>query len=294
MLGLLRIQNKLLRGKEFFVITGKGYKPQVVRLGHFKYVTFAFCIGYFLLATGLPLSQVVLGSFLRVFGMTQWDMLTLQNYTTIITDPLVWRSLTNTVILGGAAAILTVILSTLVAYITTRTQYAGRNALDLICWLPNAIPGIVAGVGMLWAYIMLPLPLFGTLTLLVIVFVTIGLPVAVRLMTGVIGQLSPELEECSTVHGASWGQTFRRIIVPLLKPALAAGILILFVNFSRAVSTTILFSVHGTELLAVTLFKYSQVGTRLGLVSALAVVLTVINVTAMLLARRLGAFGNQT
>jgi iron(III) transport system permease protein len=293
MLGLLRIQHKLLKGKEFFVITGKGYKPQVVRLGHFKYVTFAFCIGYFLLATGLPLSQVVLGSFLRVFGMTQWDMLTLENYTTIITDPLVWRSLTNTVILGGAAAILTVILSTLVAYITTRTQYAGRNALDLICWLPNAIPGIVAGVGMLWAYIMLPLPLFGTLTLLVIVFVTIGLPVAVRLMTGVIGQLSPELEECSTVHGASWGQTFRRIIVPLLKPALAAGILILFVNFSRAVSTTILFSVHGTELLAVTLFKYSQVGTRLGLVSALAVVLTVINVTAMLLARRLGAFGNQ-
>ena len=144
---------------------------------------------------------------------------------------------------------------------------------------------------MLWAYIMVPVPLFGTLTLLVIVFITIGLPVGVRLMSGVMGQLSPELEECSMVHGATWGQTFRKIILPLLKPALAAGILILFVNFSRAVSTTILFSVHGTELLAVTLFKYSQVGTRLGLVSALAVVLTVINVTAMLVARRLGAFG---
>ena len=291
MLGLLRVQHKLLKGKEFFVITGKGYKPQVVRLGRFKYVTFAACIGFFVVATALPLSQVVVGSFLRVFGMTQWDMLTLENYHTIITDPLVWRSLTNTVIIGGAAAVLTVLLCSLVAYITTRTKYAGRNLLDLICWLPNAIPGIVAGVGMLWAYIMLPVPLFGTLTLLVIVFITIGLPVGVRLMSGVMGQLSPELEECSMVHGATWGQTFRKIILPLLKPALAAGILILFVNFSRAVSTTILFSVHGTELLAVTLFKYSQVGTRLGLVSALAVVLTVINVTAMLVARRLGAFG---
>jgi iron(III) transport system permease protein len=147
---------------------------------------------------------------------------------------------------------------------------------------------------MLWAYTTLPIPLYGTLFLLVIVFVTIGLPIGVRLMSGVMLQLSPELEECSVAHGATWGQTFRKIIVPLLKPALAAGVLILFVGFSRAVSTTILFSVHGAELLAVNLFRYSQVGSRLGVVSALAVVLTIINVTAMLVARRLGAFGQQT
>jgi iron(III) transport system permease protein len=293
MMVLLRIQHKLLRGKEFFVISGKGYKAQVINLGRFRYLTFAVCIGYFILATGLPISQVVTGSFLKVFGMTQWDMLTLENYTTIITDVLLWRSLTNTVMIGGGAAVLTILLSSLVAYITTRTKYRARAPLDLICWLPNAIPGIVAGVGMLWAYITLPFPLFGTPYLLVIVFVTIGLPVGVRLMSGVMLQLSPELEECSMAHGATWAQTFRKIVLPLLKPALAAGILILFVNFSRAVSATILFAVHGTELLAVTLFKYSQSGSRLGLVSALAVVLTIVNVTAMLVARRLGAFGNQ-
>jgi iron(III) transport system permease protein len=293
MMVLLRIQHKLLRGKEFFVISGKGYKAQVINLGRFRYLTFAVCIGYFILATGLPISQVITGSFLKVFGMTQWDMLTLENYTTIITDVLLWRSLTNTVMIGGGAAVLTILLSSLVAYITTRTKYRARAPLDLICWLPNAIPGIVAGVGMLWAYITLPFPLFGTPYLLVIVFVTIGLPVGVRLMSGVMLQLSPELEECSMAHGATWAQTFRKIVLPLLKPALAAGILILFVNFSRAVSATILFAVHGTELLAVTLFKYSQSGSRLGLVSALAVVLTIVNVTAMLVARRLGAFGNQ-
>jgi iron(III) transport system permease protein len=293
MMVLLRIQHKLLRGKEFFVISGKGYKAQVINLGRFRYLTFAVCIGYFILATGLPISQVVTGSFFKVFGMTQWDMLTLENYTTIITDVLLWRSLTNTVMVGGVAAVLTILLSSLVAYITTRTKYRARAALDLICWLPNAIPGIVAGVGMLWAYITLPFPLFGTPYLLVIVFVTIGLPVGVRLMSGVMLQLSPELEECSLAHGATWAQTFRKIVLPLLKPALAAGILILFVNFSRAVSATILFAVHGTELLAVTLFKYSQSGSRLGLVSALAVVLTIVNVTALLVARRLGAFGNQ-
>jgi iron(III) transport system permease protein len=294
MMILLAIQTKLLRGREFFVITGKGYKPQVMNLGRFKYAAFAFGLGYFIVATGLPLSQVVLGSLQPVFGLSQWERLTLENYHTIFTDHLLWRGLRNTVVLGGSAAVLTILLCTLVAYITTKTQFRGRKTLDFICWLPNAIPGIVAGVGMLWAYTTVPVPLYGTLWLLIIVFVTVGLPIGVRLMTGVMMQLSPELEECSMAHGATWGQTFRKILIPLLKPALAAGVLILFVGFSRAVSTTILFSVHGAELLAVNLFRYSQVGTRLGTVSALAVILTIVNVAAMLLARRLGAFGNQT
>jgi iron(III) transport system permease protein len=294
MMGLLFVQNRFLHGKEFFVITGKGYKPHVIILGRFKYVTFGICLLYFLLATALPFSQVVVGSFLRVFGIIEWDMVTLDNYKTIISDSSLYRGLKNTVLVGGGAALLTVLLSSIVAYIATRTKYAGRNMLDLICWLPNAIPGIVAGVGMLWAYITLPFPLYGTLILLVIVFVTVGLPIGVRLMSGVMMQLSPELEECSMAHGASWATTFRKIVLPLLKPALAAGVLILFVNFSRAVSTTLLFAQHGTELLAVILFRYSQSGTRLGIVSALAVVLAIINVSAMLLARRLGAFGDQS
>jgi iron(III) transport system permease protein len=293
MMGLLLIQNKLLHGKEFFVITGKGYKPHVVSLGPFKYVTLAICLAYFVLATGLPLSQVIIGSFLRVFGIIQWDMVTLENYKTVVSDPSLWRGLNNTVFIGGGAALLTIFLCSVVAYVTMRTKYAGRKVLDLICWLPNAIPGIVAGVGMLWAYITLPFPLYGTLFLLVIVFVTIGIPIGVRLMSGVMVQLSPELEECSMAHGASWGTTFRKIVLPLLKPALAAGVLILFVNFSRAVSTTLLFAQHGTELLAVALFRYSQSGTRLGTISAIAVILTIVNVSAMLLARRLGAFGQQ-
>jgi ABC-type Fe3+ transport system permease subunit len=80
------------------------------------------------------------------------------------------------------------------------------------------------------------------------------------------------------------------IIAPLLKPALAGAFLLIFVGFSRAVSTTILFVGPGTELLAVTLFSYSQAG-RFQIVSALAIVLMVINMTALLVARRLGAFG---
>jgi iron(III) transport system permease protein len=291
MIGLIYIQNRLLRGKDFSIITGKGYRPRVVRLGRFRYVTFTFCVLYFVIATALPLSQVFIGSFLKVFSLPRWDLFTFDNYLAILSDLTLWRGLINTFIVCGAAAAVTVLLCTMIAYISTRTQFVGRRALDIISWLPWAIPGIVAGLGMLWAYITLPVPLYGSLLLLVIVMLTTGLPLGVRLMSGVMVQLGRELEESSRVHGASWQYTFRHIVAPLLKPALAGAFLLLFVGFSRAVSATILFVGPGTELLAVTLFSYSQAG-RFQIVSALAIVLMAINVTALVVSRKLGAFGD--
>ena len=173
-----------------------------------------------LLASALPLSQVVVGSFMRVFGLPRWDLFTFNNYLAILSDVALWRSLVNTFVVCGIAALITVGLCTLVAYVTTRTTYPGRRALDVITWLPWAIPGIVAGLGMLWAYISLPVRLYGTLALLVIVLVTTGLPLGVRVMSGVMVQLGRELEESSRVHGASWEYTFRHILAPLVPRAM--------------------------------------------------------------------------
>jgi iron(III) transport system permease protein len=290
MLALIYLQNRFLRGREYSVVTGKGYRPRVIRLGRFRYATLAFCLLYFAIATALPLSQVLIGSFLKVFGLPRADLFTFDNYLAILSDATLWRGLINTFIVCGGAAALTVLLCSMVAYITTRTKYVGRRPLEVISWLPWAIPGIVAGLGMLWAYITLPVPLYGTLFLLVIVLVTTGLPLGVRIMSGVMVQLGRELEESSRVHGASWQYTFSHIVAPLLRPAFAGAFLLLFVSFSRAVSATILFVGPGTELLAVTLFSYSQAG-RFQIVSALAIVLVIINVSALVIARRLGAFG---
>jgi iron(III) transport system permease protein len=287
---LIFVQSHVLRGRNFFIVTGKGYQPRVVRLGRFRYVTLGICLAYFLIATALPLSQVLLGSFLRVFGLPRWDLFTWSNYLAILSDATLWRGLVNTFIVCGTAALVTVLLCTIVGYITQRTTYVGRQALDTLSWLPWAIPGIVAGVGMLWAYITLPIHLYGTLVLLIIVLLTTGLPLGTRLMSGVMVQVGRELEESSRVHGASWQYTFRHVLTPLLKPGLAGAFLLLFVNFSRAVSTTILFVGPGTELLSVSLFSYSQAG-KYELVSALAIVLMLINIAGLVVARRLGAFG---
>ena len=288
---LIYIQNRALRGRDFSVVTGKGYRPRVMRLGRYRYLTLAGCLLYVFIATVLPLSQVLIGSFLRVFGLPRADLFTFDNYLAILSDATLWRGLVNTFVVCGTAAAVTVILCAFIAYTVTRTGFIGRRPLEVISWVPWAIPGIVAGLGMLWAYITLPVPLYGTLVLLGIVLLTTGIPLGTRVMSGVMIQLGRELEESSRVHGAGWLYTFVHVFAPLMRPALAGAFLLVFVGFSRAVSTTILFVGPGTELLSTTLFSYSQAG-RFQLVSALAIVLMIINVLALVIARRFGAFGD--
>lgn len=289
-LGLIALQNRLLRGKEFVVVGGKGYSPRIVRLGPFRWVAFALCLGYFLMAVALPMSQIVLGSFTRVFGLFDPEMLTFNNYVALVSDPRLWRGLTNTMVVCGVAAVITVMLSAVVAYIVTRTRHPVRRILDLVAWLPWTIPGVVAGLGFLWAYIYLPLPLYGTTTLLVIAFVTTGLPLGVRVMAGGLVQIGAELEESSRAHGAGWLYTFRRVMLPLVRPVMAAAALTLFAVFSRSVSPVVLLAGIGTELLSVLLFQYTLQG-QLQAVSALAMVLLLVNVVGLLIARWVGTFG---
>jgi iron(III) transport system permease protein len=290
--GLILMQNKLLGGKEFFVVTGKGYKPQIIRLGIWKYFTFAVCFGFFVVSTALPLSQLLITSVMPNLAVVDITQTTFKNYLQILSDVVLWRSFINTMLVCGGSALLAVTLCSIISYISTRTSYPGRKALDTITWLPWAIPGVVAGLGMLWAYISVPglKDLYGSIWLLVLVFLTTGLPLGVRLMSGVMVQLGKELEESSRVLGAGWARTFWTVVLPLLKPAFAGAFLLLFIGFSRAVSSTILFTGPGVELLAVTLFSYSQAG-RLETVAALAMVLLAINGTGLIIARRLGAFG---
>src|SRR3989304_4902665 len=143
-----------------------------------------------------------------------------------------WESPRNTLIMGFVSATVGMFLYTIVSYIVIRTRTPGRRALDFLSWLPYTVPGVVLSLGLLWVYVVgLPLPftLYGTLYLLIIVFLTRGFPLGVRTMHGTFVQLGMELEESSRVHGASWLRTFRRVVLPLAWPGFMAGWLVVFV-----------------------------------------------------------------
>lgn len=254
---LIVVQWRLLRGRNFTTVSGKGFSPRVIRLGRMRWVTFAICIAFFAVTVALPVGQLVLSSFFKFFGFYTADMFTLDNYRNVWANREFWQALRNTLWLGFAGASATMVLGSVVAYITVRTRWKIRKPIELMAWLPWMMPGIVLGIGFLWAFSLLPaaVPIYGTLWALFLAYMALSTPVAVRVMSGAFGQLSSDLEECSRVHGATWWQTFWRILIALAWPSFAVGWMLTFFGVLRELSASILLYAVDTQVLSVLMLK---------------------------------------
>jgi iron(III) transport system permease protein len=148
-------------------------------------------------------------------------------------------------------------LGGIVAYVTTRTRWRGRRLIDVLAWLPWMMPGMVLGIGFLWGFATLPhaIPIYGTLWALLLAYMALGTPVAVRVASGAYQQIATDIEECSRVHGAGWWQTLFRILVALAWPAFAVGWVLIFFGIMRELSASILLYAPDTEVLSVVMLK---------------------------------------
>jgi iron(III) transport system permease protein len=254
---LLVLQGRLLRGRSFTTVTGKGYSPNVMRLGFMRWVTFAVCVAFFILTVALPVGQLLLSSFFQFFGFYQIDMLTLDHYRDVFGNRAFWNAFSNTMLLVVVGATATMALGGIVAYVTTRTRWRGRRLIDVLAWLPWMMPGMVLGIGFLWGFATLPhaIPIYGTLWALLLAYMALGTPVAVRVASGAYQQIATDIEECSRVHGAGWWQTLFRILVALAWPAFAVGWVLIFFGIMRELSASILLYAPNTEVLSVVMLK---------------------------------------
>jgi iron(III) transport system permease protein len=250
-------QWRLLGSRSFLTVTGRGYQPRVALLGRWRWVTFGAALAFVLLTVALPVGQLALGSFFKFFGFYRKDMLTLQHYRDVWESRLFFRALGNTLLLGFAGATATMFLGSLAAYVIVRTRFPFRRVIEVLAWLPWMMPGIVLGVGLLWAYALLPAPfaIYGTRWALFIAYVTLSLPLAVRTMAGGLSRISADLEECSRVHGAGFFTTFRRILLALSWPSFAVGWIFLFFIILRELSASILLYGPGNEVLSVVVMR---------------------------------------
>ena len=250
-------QWRLIGTRSFQTVTGKGYRPSVMKLGRWRWVTFGFCVLFFVVTVALPVGQLLIGSFFKFFGFYSWEMLTLEHYVAVWENREFWRGLGNTMLLGLIGATTTMVLGAVVAYISARTKWRGRTLIDSLAWLPWMMPGMVLGIGFLWGFAMLPgpLPIYGTIWALMLAYMALGTPIATRVMNAAYAQLSYDLEECSRVHGASWWQTLWRILIALAWPSFAVGWVLTFFGIMRELSASILLYSVGSEVLSVVLLK---------------------------------------
>jgi iron(III) transport system permease protein len=222
-----------------------------------RWLTFAICIVFFALTVALPIGQLLLSSFFKFFGFYEADMLTLEHYRNVWENSAFWRAFGNTMLLGVVGATVTMALGGIVAYVTTRTRWRGRRLIDVLAWLPWMMPGMVLGIGFLWGFAILPhqIPIYGTLWALLLAYVALGTPVAVRVTSAAYQQIAIDIEECSRVHGAGWWQTLGRILIALAWPAFAVGWVLIFFGIMRELSASILLYAPGTEVLSVVMLK---------------------------------------
>jgi iron(III) transport system permease protein len=209
---LLFLQNRYLSKRSYTVVSGRGFRVRHYSLGRWSPLVLAFCMLYLLIAVILPLLVLIKNSF-QVYPTPYFRAFTLANWTAFIHNEEVVGALVRSFYLSIFGATLTVLFTAVVAYVIHRSRMPGRGLLEYVTSIPVGTPGIVMGLGIMWAYI--TWPLWGTVWILVLAYMTLFMPYGVRALGAAFVQIHAELEESSRVHRASWFMTFRRVVLPL-------------------------------------------------------------------------------
>lgn len=258
----LWLQRRILGKRSYTTIGGKGSHPRRIKLGAFRWVLLAVCTSYLFLAVVLPFTTIFLSSIRTLWTSDfRWEQFTLEHYRWVLFDyPITRHAITNSLFLGVVGATATMLLCAFISFLSLRTKLPGRHLLDYLSILPLGFPGVVLAFGMLQAWINPPLVLYGTIWILFVAYATRYLPIGVRSTSATLVQIHPELEESSLSCGANWFQTFKNVTLPLLKPGIIAGWVLLFVAFTRELSASILLYSPGREVLSVAIYDLYQNG----------------------------------
>jgi len=282
------------RGSKYATMTGKGFRPRLIDLGPWRYVAIAIFLVYFLLIVVLPLAVLLWSSFQKFYSVPSMEALsrlTLDPYRTILEHPSLMRSVWNSLALAIGSATLIMLVTSVICWIVVKTKMRGRWLLDNIASLPMVFPGIVLGLSIMILYLYLPIGVYGTIWIMLIAYITRFMPYGLRYNTTSMLQIHKELEESAAMSGASWTTTFRRIILPLLKPGLVAGWIYIVIVSIRELSTSILLYSPGNEVMSILIWELWENGQYVEL-SALGVMfifgLFILVMIAQLVGRRFG------
>src|SRR6185312_12692629 len=278
--------------EKFRTITGKGYRPRVMRLGRWRWLTAALLVMLFLLIIGIPLAILLYASLVPFYeGFTAWPArLTLAHYQIVWGSASFRESIGNTLILGAGTTTLVVPLTALCAWYAARRKPGGW-LLDQLATAPLVFPAIVLGVAFLQLFLSLPFSFYGTLVSIIVAAMVRELPYGMRYAYAGVLQMHPELEEASSASGARQHTTFLRVVMPLIAPALATCWLFVFLNTVRQVAMPILLTGPRSQIVAVTLFELWENGqvTELAAMGiSWMVLMTCVSGAFFLVARRYG------
>jgi iron(III) transport system permease protein len=297
-LPLVMLQRHLLKSANKYVsIKGKGARTKSMPLGKWKWVALALLGAWLLFTIVVPLSGIVLRSFVQYWGegVKLADVLTLQHFRDIFEQHAMMRGILNTVLIGVIGGGLAVACYSAIALAMHRKPDGITRVLDYSVLVPRAIPGLLAGLAFLWVFLFVPSWLDGffkgsdnmfalwmtehvvpalrslrsTIFAVWLAYSVVWLAYGMRLISTALLQVGPELEEAARAVGAKRGQVTRDVTLPLIKYGLLGGWLMVFLIFEREYSTGVYLLSPGTEVIGAMLVSLWAGGST-DLVAALS------------------------
>jgi len=289
--GIMLYTRLISRNTQFATVTGRGYRPHIIDLGNWRFLTGTVLIIYFLFLVGLPFLILMWTSLNPIYSFPSIDKLTLlslDNYRFVLNMQRTRTAFSNSLISSVGSAAVVMLLTAIIAWVTVKSRSKGKAAVDAITFLPITIPGIVLGVSLIWVYLVLPIPIYGTIWILLLSYITRYMPYGIRISSASMVQIHNELEEAASISGSSRLQTFWRITIPLLKPGLIGGFIYIVIVSFRELSSSILLYSSKSIVVSILIFDMWD-GGQFGEVAALSVMMILFLVILVSAATRAGS-----
>jgi iron(III) transport system permease protein len=270
---VLWFQKYVVSRREYETISASHVEIQQHKHPVLRVLAFLYCLVVLLVSLAPQIVIIVMSFFEKWQGLLP-EGFTLANFSKIPKNSP--KELLNSLYLSTVATLLTAVLGSIIAYITERRKPKGAGILDMAVMAPFILPGTVVSVALLSAFSgKSAIPLGGTYTIIIIAYMVRRTPYVYRSVAASLTQLNPSLEEASTIAGAHWIYTFRRVSVPLILPGIISGSILTFSTLLQELSTTIL--LYGARTRTVPIQIYGAVADgKMGEASALSVILLIV------------------
>ncbi|MFF0156888.1 ABC transporter permease [Streptomyces sp. NPDC005263] len=274
--GLVAVQARLLKDAQRFVsVRGKATRPRRLDLGRLKWISLLSIVCYVVLGALVPIGGLIFRSFTLVFTPLQSPLktLTTANYERIFSYTAYVDSIVNSLIVAGVGAVSVSVLGLLAVMVARRSTFRFRRATEYLALAPQAMPGIIVGIGLFWAFAYAPFGigslLQGTLWAIIIGFGLRALPSGFGSLAPSLLQIGQELDNAARVSGADWIKAFTMILAKLLTPAFAGALVLTFVTMLKEYSPAVFLGSADSKIIGTTMLELWVQGNT-GSVAALA------------------------
>ncbi len=282
------LQFGIQRGESrFTVISGKAVHPSALKLRTIRHPLFLMTSVLVVFISILPILSMVLTAVMRYWGAPFTAAnLTLQNFAYVLRFEAAQRAIMNSMFLGAVAATMAMFVGTVISYLHVKAKLRGSRVLDFLATIPYAVPHTVIAIAMILAWARPPVSLYGTLWIILVAYLAVYLPFAVRTTNSTLQQVHDSLEEAAKASGAKLFPRLRDIILPLTRPGMIAGWILVFMPALRELTVSILLYAYHTETIGVVVYNLQDAGYR-EIAAALASIVMALLILGNMILRKL-------